>query len=333
MRNHSLRIIAALLLVAGFALGLRAPMAAGAVGAYDGVWSGTTGQGRGLTFDVTNNAIPSLEVEYALAGCASTVTATFNPPHPIAGSSFAISLFTGLARIEVAGTFQSAAAASGTLKVQSSDAFCRGTLTTSWTATNGSAPAPPPAPGPGPSFPDVPPSHPYYQAITELAAQGIIRGYQDGRFGPNDPTLRAQMAALIARAMGWDAERWPNPFPDRGSVDADLRRNVGTLNHYDVARGYPDGTYKPTVNVLYAQSISFIARAMVAKGFWAPQPDNPALYPNVPAGSGHREDIATYVYYAGAIPATVPMASWGEWDQPSTRGWFAQALWQALTSR
>ena len=160
--------------------------------------------------------------------------------------------------------------------------------------------------------------------------RGIVRGYGDGRFGPDDVSLRAQMAALIARAMGWDDEYWPNPFPDQGIVDGDLWRAVGALHRYDVARGYQDGTFNPTGPVLHAQTISFIARAMVAKGYWQPQPDNPALYPEVPAASGHRADIATYVYYAGAPPDFPPEGGFAAWDAPATRAWFAEALWQAV---
>ena len=203
------------------------------------------------------------------------------------------------------------------------------------------APAPPPPPsaglilppaGPVPTFCDVSPSTPYYEAIAQLASRGIIRGYANGCFGPTDTTLRAQMAALIARAMGWDAEDHANRFPDRSSVDADLWRNVGTLAYYDVARGYQDGKYRPTNPVLQAQTISFISRAMVAKGYWQQETvDNPGLYPNITVASGHRWDMLTYYKYAGAIPGTDPAATWGNWNQPSTRGWFAQALWQALS--
>ncbi|CAA9589338.1 MAG: hypothetical protein AVDCRST_MAG88-4557, partial [uncultured Thermomicrobiales bacterium] len=185
---------------------------------------------------------------------------------------------------------------------------------------------------PLPAFPDVSASNPAHDAISQLAARKVILGYQDGRFGPQDNTLRAQMAALIARAMCWDNESHRNAFPDQGSVDPKLWNNVGTLAHYNVARGYPDGTYKPTANVLYAQTISFITRAMVAKGYWIQQPDNRLLYPNVPAGSGHREDIVTYVHYTGAIPGTNPAANWDNWARPSTRAEFAVALWQALNS-
>jgi len=186
--------------------------------------------------------------------------------------------------------------------------------------------------GPTQDFPDLTASA-MKDAIDQLAARGIVKGYADGSFGPRDTTLRAQMAALIARAMGWDAEEHGNPFADRGPVDADLWRNVGTLAYHNVARGYGDGTYDPTASVLAAQTISFITRAMVEKGYWQFQPDNGALYTNVPASSGHRVDLATYVHYVGGLPDVGSGASFPGWDQPSTRGWFARALWAALQTQ
>jgi hypothetical protein len=186
---------------------------------------------------------------------------------------------------------------------------------------------------PRPAYADVSAGTPHAEAIGQLAARGIVRGYADGRFGSADPTLRAQMAALIARAVGWEGEDRGNPFPDRGAVDASLWRNVGALAYYGVARGFPDGTYQPTANVAGAQTISFITRAMVAKGYWQHQPDvDPGLYPNITASSGHRQDVVTYYRYAGAIPGTDPRAAWAAWAQPSTRAWFEGALWQALDS-
>ncbi len=90
--------------------------------------------------------------------------------------------------------------------------------------------------------------------------------------------------------------------------------------------------YGPTDPVNRAQAISFVTRAMVAKGYWQQQPDNPALYPDV-SDPTHRADLATYTYYAGAVPGTASTTSnWPQWNQPSTRGWFAQALWQALNA-
>ena len=97
-----------------------------------------------------------------------------------------------------------------------------------------------------------------------------------------------------------------------------------------MAKGYQDGSYKPTSQVLNAQVISFITQAMVTKSYWQAQPDDPVPYPDVPAASGHRADLVTWTRYAGPVPGTTPGAPWAGWDRPSTRAWFAVALWQAL---
>ncbi len=191
------------------------------------------------------------------------------------------------------------------------------------------------------TFSDVPPSHQYYQAITSLATQGVIKGYADGRYGPEDTTLRAQMAVLIVRAMGWSGDQQPNPFNDGGALSPELWAAVATLaaKPYPcgkptpclVATGYGGGKFGPNDKVLHAQTISFITRAMVARGTWQLQPDNdPGLYPSVAIASGHRQDVLTYYHYAGVLPGTTARGTWDAAFQPSTRGWFAQALYQAL---
>ncbi len=188
-------------------------------------------------------------------------------------------------------------------------------------------------------FNDVNAGTPSAEAINALAARGVIRGCDSsaGLFCPDETTLRAQMAALITRAMGWDTLDLGNPFPDQNGVDNDLWRNVGTLAIYGVAKGYDkDGGGKyfdPTGNVLAGQTISFITRAMIKKGYWQPHADDGTAYPNVPGISGHRDDIATYIFYVKSLPdfpnTSGPFATW---DQPSTRAWFARTLWAALQS-
>jgi hypothetical protein len=77
--------------------------------------------------------------------------------------------------------------------------------------------------------------------------------------------------------------------------------------------------------VTYAQTISFITRAMQATGLWADQPGAPLPYQGVPAA--HAADVATYHHYVGGVPAAT-----AAWDDPATRGWFARALWAAINS-
>ena len=69
---------------------------------------------------------------------------------------------------------------------------------------------------------------------------------------------------------------------------------------------------------------------MIRAGYWQLQPADPALFTQVSPESGHRADLSTYVYYVGAPPGTTLPGDWAGWDAPSSRGWFAQTLWQAL---
>jgi hypothetical protein len=166
---------------------------------------------------------------------------------------------------------------------------------------------------------------------------------------------RAQMAALIARAMSagpgvppttlvppacivagsWDCEDWGTSFTDPGGIDPNLWRNAGTLQHYGVALGYSAADcaargrafpcYGPTDPVSYAQTIAFVTRAMVAKGYWLLQPGAPLPYAGVPGVLA--TEVRTFAFYCdgvGAVPA--------DWNGGATRGWFAQALWDALNS-
>lgn len=50
-----------------------------------------------------------------------------------------------------------------------------------------------------PSFPDVEAGTWYTQAVAWAAEEGIVLGYDDGRFGPEDPVTREQLAALLYR--------------------------------------------------------------------------------------------------------------------------------------
>ncbi len=80
------------------------------------------------------------------------------------------------------------------------------------------------------AFADLPADQTVANAIQQLAARGIIHGYgsPDNRFGPNDRILRAQMAALIVRAMDWPPGG-TTTFSDRGPVDDELWGAVGAL--------------------------------------------------------------------------------------------------------
>jgi arabinogalactan oligomer/maltooligosaccharide transport system substrate-binding protein len=117
--------------------------------------------------------------------------------------------------------------------------------------------------------------------ISMLSDQGIIAGFPDGTFLPEDGVTRAQFAKIIGLALGYQ----PNAsaaatFPD---VPADnwAFGYVATAAEKGLIKGFPDGTFGPSQPVTIAQVLTIISRAKaypagsgtafsdVAKDYWA----------------------------------------------------------------
>jgi hypothetical protein len=210
-----------------------------------------------------------------------------------------------------------------------------------------------------PAFVDIPASDPDYQAITTLAALGIINpaGVNGShQFQPNTDVKRAEMAAFIARVFGWEAEFHANAFPDKcdptgaACVDDELWNTVAALADYGVVGGYTDaatcqvaGTgapcYLPRDPVLRLQVVSIVARAFTKTpdlrptGFWDRRPGDPALYTNVPDSGSQRSDLATYHANAGAVPGAGAGATFPDPASSATRRFVIQVLWQAFAAQ
>jgi S-layer homology domain len=48
-------------------------------------------------------------------------------------------------------------------------------------------------------FTDVPEDSIYYDAVLKMRMMGVLTGYEDGTFGPEDPVTRGQMALILDR--------------------------------------------------------------------------------------------------------------------------------------
>ncbi len=99
-------------------------------------------------------------------------------------------------------------------------------------------------------FPDVPSTHPYVTAITELSARGIIGGYANGNFGPEDLVKRQQFAKMIVLTMGFQTtEDDVCPFKDVlpvDSIDPLYPDNyIAVAARTGLTTGYPDNTFRP----------------------------------------------------------------------------------------
>jgi len=102
---------------------------------YDGIWSGTTSQGRNFGFTVADGTVTSVTTTYEWIGDVCTATGSSSSAagnYPITNGSFSVPSSTGPT---IAGTFTSATTALGSMIDSRTLAGCRLTLDVTWTAT------------------------------------------------------------------------------------------------------------------------------------------------------------------------------------------------------
>ena len=129
-------------------------------------------------------------------------------------------------------------------------------------------------------FDDVPEGYWASGYIEQLACRGIVTGYADGTFRPDNRTTRAQLAKMIVLAEGWPLVSPAQPsFSDVGP-DNVFYAYVETARARGVVSGYANYTFRPYGAVTRAQ----VAKMLVRARGWALQVDAPVRLCDVPAG-------------------------------------------------
>lgn len=115
-----------------------------------------------------------------------------------------------------------------------------------------------------PSFTDIK-SHWAKEAIARLAEQGIITGYPDGTFKPNNRMSRAEYAAVIYRLMGLKSSTGDSPsFTDVGS-NKWYTKFVAELSDAGIINGFEDGTFRPNQEMTREEAFVILYRGMKDK--------------------------------------------------------------------
>ena len=110
------------------------------------------------------------------------------------------------------------------------------------------------------TFSDVGKSQKASGYIASAAAQGIIQGYPNGTFRPNETVTRGQMAIFLSRAFQMTGEA-EVPFSDISPSMASYI-HIKRIIAENVTQGYPDNTFRPNVKVTRAQFSAFLARVL-----------------------------------------------------------------------
>jgi hypothetical protein len=97
-------------------------------------------------------------------------------------------------------------------------------------------------------------------SIVDMALRGVINGFPDGTFRPDETVTRAQFVKMLASAMQWTYEKPSIGFNDdipgwaSAAIDTAVCRRVVT--------GYPDGSFAPDAKITRSEMAVMLDRAL-----------------------------------------------------------------------
>lgn len=117
-------------------------------------------------------------------------------------------------------------------------------------------------------FSDVAATASYKTALDEIVALGIVNGYDDGTFKPDNEITRGEVTKMVVAAMGpsytsaAESSKGNSGFADVDAANhwASGYISVGVAQKF--INGMGDGTFAPDANVTYAQIVKMLVSAL-----------------------------------------------------------------------
>ncbi|MFH1254608.1 MAG: S-layer homology domain-containing protein, partial [bacterium] len=111
-------------------------------------------------------------------------------------------------------------------------------------------------------FSDVSETYTYHDAISYIKDQGIVQGYGDGTYKPDNLITRAEFTKIIILTKYTEDEA-ENCVPTKKFPDVPAKewyaKYICLAKNNDIVKGYEDGTYKPNNNISFAEAAKIVA--------------------------------------------------------------------------
>lgn len=118
------------------------------------------------------------------------------------------------------------------------------------------------------SYPDTV-DHQHESAINMLSALGVVEGFEDGTFHPDELVTRAQMAAMVLRAKNnFNAENNKTQVFNDVPADNWAAGWIATAASQGIVNGTGNNNFDPDLNVTYEQTVKMLV-SMLNYGDWA----------------------------------------------------------------
>ena len=126
----------------------------------------------------------------------------------------------------------------------------------------------------------------YAEYVNYVAENGLMNGYEDGRFGPNDKTTRAQIVTVLYRMEGEPAAPASSSFTDVSAGGQYYSSAVTWAARNNIVNGYEDGRFGPNDNVTREQIAAILFRYAEYKGYDTTLTGNVASFSDAAKVSG-----------------------------------------------
>ena len=148
-------------------------------------------------------------------------------------------------------------------------------------------------------FADVPGDAWYAEGVYWARLAGVVGGYSEDQFGPDDPVTREQIAAILWRYAGSPAAESGTDFADEGSISAYATQAVDWARANGIVNGVEDNRFLSQSSATRAQVATILRNYLTMEE---------AGEPEAPAGSrvlvayfsatGNTEAVAGYIAQA-----------------------------------
>lgn len=184
------------------------------------------------------------------------------------------------------------------------------------------------------SFPDVPTTHPNFDAIQYLQNREIVKGFSNGSFRPNQKINRVEFLKIVIEKIlhddaysGYFNEALPECLKE-GSYGnfSDVPKDTWFTGYVCFAQeltliqGYPDNTFRPDTSISFSEAASILSNPTIFTSSDLTYPDAPN--PSV-AWFKYPIDFLAMNY---AIPTSISSIS-----QYITRGEMAEMIYRLQT--
>lgn len=178
-------------------------------------------------------------------------------------------------------------------------------------------------------FNDLPDNYWAKPYIDALSSRGLISGYKDGTYKPDQPVTRAQIANIVSRTFELQADQKSIDFTDVGS-DYWAKDSIAEVVKGGFMKGFPNNTFSPEAPVTRAQALTTLVTGLKLE---TPTNVQTALsrYTDanaIPKWANEKIAAAT----AGNLVVNYPKIEELEPTAPTTRAELAAMIYQALAN-